>query len=101
VKLYKQIATKHIQISSMKITGLKQLLSTTGHPQALAPNEQTHEISNRESRHIEHEKKKNNSGWKPNKHDVQKLRVKTHQQDRGASKQFGDGRRDAANKADF
>ena len=60
----------------MKITGLNQLLSTTGRPQqALAPNEQTHEISNRESRHIEHEKKANDAGWKANKNDVQKLRV--------------------------
>jgi hypothetical protein len=86
---------------SIKITDVNQLLSTTPPQQALAPNEQTHEISNRESRHIEHEKKANDSGWKPNKHAVQKLRVKTHQQDRGASKQFGDGRRDAANRADF
>ena len=50
---------------------------------------------------MEHEKKANDAGWKANKNDVQKQRVKTHQQDRGASKQFGDGRRDAANKADF
>jgi hypothetical protein len=86
---------------SIKITDVNQLLSTTPPQQALAPNEQTHEISNRESRHIEHEKKANDAGWKANKNDVQKQRVKTHQQDRGASKQFGDGRRDAANKADF
>ena len=86
---------------SVKITDVNQLLSATPPQQALAPNEQTHEISNRESRHIEHEKKANDAGWKANKNDVQKQRVKTHMENRGMSKRFGDAKRDAANRADF
>jgi len=102
LKLYKQTTTKHIQISSMQIFGLNQFLSTTPHPlQALAPKEQMYEISNRNSRRLEHVRKENDCGWKPNKHDVQKQRVKTHMENRGMSKRFGDAKRDAANRADF
>mmetsp|Transcript_6753 Transcript_6753/g.10090 ORF Transcript_6753/g.10090 Transcript_6753/m.10090 type:complete len:89 (+) Transcript_6753:149-415(+) len=88
----------------MQIFGLNNFLHsiTTPHPeQALATKEQMHEISNRTSRHLNHVRKENKNGWKPNKHDVQKLRVKGHMQNRGTSRMFGDARRNAANRAEL